>query len=329
MGIKEIAKRANVSTATVSRVLNTPQLVQKKTREKVIKIIEDTGYKKYNQFVNPVYKDIIGVIIPDVINSFFARVVEGIMAQAELLDLPVFLYLTHDDPSKELYAVDRLIEQQVKGVIFIGAKDKENESIKSINRLNKNSVPFVLVDRDIECSDNSGIFLSNANSVYDAINLLIRDNYKRIAIITGVNENSNASQRLDGYKEALYKNAIKFDDSLVYRGDFSIKSGLENTLNILSQKQIPDAIFSCANQITIGCLRAINEKKMRLDRDIKLFSFNKLSASHVDNFDFSYIEHPVHLMGERSVIILNNKLVGTKGIIREIMSYVISHKGVK
>jgi len=326
LGIQKIADMANVSIATVSRVINNPEVVKKRTREKIQKILEETSYEKYNnQFTPPIHKDIIGVIIPDVINSFFARVLEGVIKQAKKLDLPVTLYLTHDDPSEELNAIDKLIEQQVKGLVFIRSRNKEKESMKSIQKLNKNSLPFVLVDRDMSYSDNSGVFLSNASAVYDAINLLANDGYKRIAIITGPKNNMNAIQRLDGYKQALFKNGLSFDESLIYRGNFSIESGLEETIDILEQKEIPDAIFSCANQITIGCLKAINEKKLKVGKDIKLFSFNKPSASQVDNFDFSYVEHPVSYMGERSVIILNNKLVGTKGLIREIMDYKINY----
>ena len=326
MGIQKIADIANVSIATVSRVLNSPEVVKESTREKVLKILKEIGYEKYNnQFIPSVHKDIIGIVIPDVINSFFARVVEGIMKQAKKLDLPVTLYLTHDDPAEELNAVECLIKQQVKGLVLIRARNQERESVKTIQKLNKNSLPFVLVDRDVSLTNNSGVFLSNANAVYDAVNLLVNDGYKRIAIINGPRDNMNAIQRLDGYKQALLKNNIDFDESLVYRGNFSIESGLEKTSDILANKVLPDAIFSCANQITIGCLRAMNAKKLKVGKDLKLFSFNKLSASHIDNFDFSYIEHPVTYMGERSVTILNNKLVGTKGLIREIMDYKINY----
>ena len=326
MGIREIAKKANVSIATVSRVLNTSKLVKKDTREKVLKIAQEFEYKKYNSSFNSINKkDEIGVIIPDVVNSFFARVLEGILKQAKLLDLPITLYLTHDNNESELDAVDKLFEKQIKGIILIRARNQEEKSRKTIKNLNRYNIPFVLVDRDISSSDNSGVFLSNTNAVYDAMNLLINDKYKNIVIITGPSNSLNSRQRVDGFKEALYKNKLEFNENMVYRGDFSIESGLEITTKILSQDKMPDAIFSCANQITVGCLKAITQKNMIVGKDIKLFSFNKLAASHINNFNISYIEHPVTLMGEKSVTILNNKLVGTKGLIREIVDYKISY----
>ena len=103
MGIRKIADKANVSIATVSRVLNTPDLVKKHTRDKVLKIAEELDYKKYNtNFPQPSQKDEIGVIIPDVVNTFFARILEGISKQAKALDLPITLYLSHDKPDDDI-----------------------------------------------------------------------------------------------------------------------------------------------------------------------------------------------------------------------------------
>ncbi len=241
------------------------------------------------------------------------------------MDLPVTLFLSHDNIDDELDAVKKLIEKQIKGVILIRSRNKEKESQKTIQKLQKYKIPFVLVDRDISNTDNSGVFLSNANAVYDATNLLLEDGYKKISIITGPSDSLNSNQRLEGYKEALNKHDIDIDESLIHRGDFSIESGLEITKKLLAQDELPEAIFSCANQITIGCLKAINKKNLKVGKDIKLFSFNKLDAYHINTFDISYIEHPVEYMGEKSVTILKNKFVGTKGIIRDIMDYKINY----
>ena len=326
MGIREIANRANVSTATVSRALNTPELVKQITREKVIKIAEEIGYKKYNyQQDIPKSRDEIGVIIPDVINSFFARVLEGITKQAQLLNLPINLYLTHDNKVEEMNSIDKLISNGVKGVVLIRSIGEEKASLKAVQKLNKFNIPFVLIDRDIGESNNSGVFLSNANAVYDATNLLINNGYKKIFIITGPKTSLNSNQRLDGYKEAMSKHGLNVDESMIFRSDFSSKNSRDITIKILENKEIPEAIFSCANKITVGCIKAINEKGLVLGKDIKLFSFNKIYASLINNFNISYIEHPVEYLGERSITILKNKFVGTRGVIREILDYKINY----
>ncbi len=326
MGIREIAKRARVSTATVSRVFNMPDLVKNETRERVLEIAKELEYKKYYYRPPALSKNSeIGVVIPDVLNSYFARVLEGITKQAKVLNLSVILYLTHDSHDSEMEAVDKLLEREINGIVLVRSRNQEKESISIVRKLNKYRVPFVLVDRDISTSDNSGVFLSNTSAVHDAISMLIEDGYKNISFITGPHNDINANKRLDGYISALEKHGVAYDESRVTRGNFTIESGLEITLDILEQERPPDAIFSCANQITIGCLKAIRQKGMVLEHDIKLFSFNRLAATHIENFDISYIEHSVTSMGERSVVILNNKLVGTKGLIREMMDYTIHY----
>jgi DNA-binding LacI/PurR family transcriptional regulator len=326
MGIRSIAQEANVSIATVSRVLNTPLLVKQHTRDKVLRIAKEQEYKKYDSsFSNTKSKDEIGVIIPDVLNTFFARVLEGILKKSRELDFTVTLQLSHDNDEEELEAVDKLIDKHIKGIILIRSRNKELESIKTIKKMQKYNIPFVLVDRDISNSSYSGVFLSNANSVYDGISLLIKDGYKNISFITGPSNNQNSNQRLEGYKEALNKHDISYDEKHIYRGDFSMESGLEITRKILQEKNLPDAIFCCANQITVGSIKAINEKGLIIGKDIKLFSFNKLESSYLNNFNISYVEHPVEDMGSRSITILKNKFVGPQVLIREIVNYKIHY----
>lgn len=326
MGIKKIAEITNVSIATVSRVLNTPELVKKETKDKVLKAAKKLNYIKYNSnYTGAIKKNEIGVIMPDIINNFFAKILEGIVKQARKIDLPVTIYFSNDMIESELDSIEKLIEKQISGVILIRSRNKEKESFKSVQKLNKNNVPFVLVDRDISYRNNSGVFLSNANAVYDAINLLINDGYEKITIITGPDNSLNSKQRLEGYRQALLKNNIPIDENIIYKGDFSRESGFNITTKLLKEDKAPSIIFSCANQITLGCLKAISEQGLRVGKDIKLFSFNKLDASYINNFNISYIEHQLDSMGEKSVTILNNKLVGTQGLIREILDYKIHY----
>jgi LacI family transcriptional regulator len=326
MGIRQIADKANVSIATVSRVLNTPDLVKKTTRDKILNIAKELGYKKNDYHVTTLkLNDEIGVVLPDVINSFFARVLEGISKKSLLLNLPINLYLTHDDKTKELEIIDKLIESGVKGVILVRSIGEGLTSLKAVKKLNKYNIPFVLVDRDIGDSSYSGVFLSNANAVYDAIHLLLSNGYQKIAIITGPDTSINSNQRLNGFKKAMSKHGISIDENMVHESDFSSQSGMEITTKMIRNKDIPEVIFSCANKITVGCIKAINQEGLTLGKDIKLFSFNKLDASLIHNFNISYIEHPVEHMGERSVIILRNKIIGTRGVIREILDYKINY----
>lgn len=327
MGIREIAKKAKVSIATVSRVLNTPHLVTERTRKKVLKTLEEFKYKKYeSSHIEEGKISRIGVILPDIKNVLFARILEGITTQAYEYGLYLDLHFTHDDIESEAIAVNKLIKKNTLGVILIRAMNQVSESSKLIEKLNKYKIPCVLIDRDVPLNNVSGVFMSNANAVYDSINFLISNDYKKIAFISGPSNNLNTIQRLDGYKKAYEGHNLDLNNEFIYTSEFTVDSGFKITNQILNKKNIPDAIFCCSNQITIGCINAIDKKGLIIGEDIKLFSFVKINKEeYVNNFTISYIDHKTEQLGVRSVIILKNKLAGVKELIREVLDYKVCY----
>ncbi len=320
MGIREIAQEANVSIATVSRVLNKPKLVNENTRNKVLTVIKQNEYKKYNRFIIEQEISEIAVIIPNIINSFFARVLQGINTEAYNMDFIVNLFLSDDDVKKQTEIIDLCIKKKIKAVIIIKAKNDNDETLLSVKKLKSFNIPFVLVDRDIADTNYSGIFLSNANAVYEATSLLVKNGYKKIAVLRGDTSSLNSKQRIQGYKRALEENNISYDENIIIHSDFSIEGAYEVTLKLLENRNLPDVIFAFTNELSVGCIKALKDKNI----DIKVFSFNKIETNKLNTLlDISYIEHDAIQMGAKSVKILKNKLVGTKGSIREILDYKI------
>lgn len=322
MGLREIAKEANVSIATVSRVLNDPSLVNEDTRNLVLHVAKSQGYKKLNNYIDKVDFDEIAVVIPNVINTFFARILQGINQEAQKSNYIVNLCLSQDSIKEEQKVIKKLLQKDLRGFIFIRAKKHEERSFLHAKMINEKNIPLVLVDRDLKDSSFCGIFLSNANAVYEAISILLQNRYKRIALFIGDENSTNSKQRFQGYKNALKDNNIPLDKNLILNGDFSIKSAYNATLGLLKQDVLPDSIFAFTNELAIGCIKALKEKNIK---NINIFSFNKLDTAV--NLDINYIEHSATLMGERSVKILKNKIAGTKGTIREILDYKIHFKG--
>lgn len=328
MGIKEIAKEANVSISTVSRVLNGSALVNLETKQKVLSVVKKQQYEKNNLFELKNDFDEIAVIMPDITNSFFSRILQGIGLQADKQKFIINLQLSYDDTTKERRAIDFLTQKKIEGLILIRCRDNTNEALKNVEILEKFDIPFVLIDRDFHEKSYSGIFLSNANAVYDSIKMLLKMGNKKIAVLAGDINSLNSKQRIDGYKKALADFGELYEKKNIYNGDFSIQSGYKICNEIIAKKELPDVIFSLTNELTIGALIAIKEHGLILNKDIKLFSFNKIDSLHVNTlFDISYIEHQVELMGQRSVEILKSKLMGTDGSIREILPYTIYYKG--
>ncbi len=322
MGIREIAQEANVSIATVSRVLNNPELVNENTRNKILTIMKQNEYKKYNNFIIEQEISEIAVIIPNIVNSFFSRTLQGINTEAQNMNFIVNLFLSNDDVTKQTEIIELCIKKKIKGVILIKAKDDNKEALLSVKKLKSFNIPFVLVDRDIEDANYSGIFLSNANAVYEATNILVKNGYKKIAILRGNTNSLNSKQRLQGYKQALEENNILYDENIIIPSDFSIQGAYDVTVKLLENRNLPDVIFAFSNELSIGCIKALKDK----NTDIKVFSFNKIETNKLNTLlDISYIEHDAIQMGCKSVKILKNKLVGTKGSIREILDYKINY----
>lgn len=324
MGIREIAKEANVSIATVSRVLNTPLSVNEDTRTLVLQVAKSQGYKKLNSYIQKHEVDEIGVIMPNITNTFFARVLQGINEEAQKNGYIVNLFLTNDNIKEEQKAIKNFLKKDLKGFIFIRSKNHEERSCAYAKMIQQKEIPLVLVDRDMRQSSFCGIFLSNANAVYEAICLLIENNYKRIALFVGDKDSINSKQRLQGYKNALKDKDVTFEKELIVNGDFSVQSAYEQTLTLIKQNMLPKSIFAFTNELAVGCMKALKEKKLT---DVNIFSFNKLDTA--SSMDINFIEHSATSMGKRSVKILKNKISGTKGIIREILDYKIHFKGQK
>lgn len=328
MGIREIAKEAKVSLTTVSRVLNNSNLVNSETKKRVLAVAKKQQYEKNNLFDFRDDFDEIAVIMPDITNSFFSRILQGIGIQGDKHNFIINLQLSYDDAKKERKAIEFIVQKKIKGLILIRCKDDDKESLKNVQLVEKFNIPLVLIDRDFQEKSCSGIFLSNANAVYDSICLLLKNSLYDIAVLGGDIKSLNSKQRLDGYKKALSDYGLEYREENIYDGDFSIASGYKICSEILKQKKLPDVIFSLTNELTIGAIQAIKEQGLVLNKDIKIFSFNKLDTIYINTlFDISYIEHQVELMGERSVAILKSKLVGTDGSIREILPYTIYYKG--
>lgn len=300
MGIREIASEAKVSTATVSRVLNSPELVNEDTKNKVLQVAKKQGYKKLNNFLYDNSLDIVGVIIPNVTNPFFARILQGINDSAQKKGFVINLFLTNDDIEMENKAFDLFIKNRIRGLILIRVRNQRDKTLKNLVKFDNENIPIVLVDRDIKDSNYSGIFLSNANSVYESVNKLVQNGYRKIAVLIGNKNSLNSKQRLEGYKKSLYDNGIIYEEDLVLSGDFTIQSSYSLVLELLNKEQLPDTIFSFTNELTIGCIKAIKYKNPKLLSKIKVFSFNKLDTSQYNiNFNISHIEHKVEVMGEK------------------------------
>ncbi|WP_067139406.1 LacI family DNA-binding transcriptional regulator [Oceanivirga salmonicida] len=274
MKIKDIAKLAGVSTTTVSRVLNESKNVKESTRIKVNSIIKEQGY-----YPNMIAKnlssnknDTIGLIVPDIKNIYFARIVNNMVVNAEKKGLNVVLGCSDENFEIQKKYIELFIKQRVKGIIIAVTKNSYNES-KFFEEISK-KIPIIFIDRKIHSSMPT-ICFENTNTTIKAIENLIQKGNKKIAFLSGDLSISTAEERLHAYKQALKNNNIPYDEKLVFYGDFSMDSGYILAKEIF--KTDATAVYISNNLMILGFLKALKEfGKNENEYTISTFEYNDI-----------------------------------------------------
>lgn len=258
--MKDIAEVAGVTKATVSMVLNKKDVkISEETKKKIFKIAKEMNYipNAVARSLTTNKSQTIGIILPDITNSFFSEMARAIEDIAHKLNYNVIVCNTDSDGKKEEQYIRLLISKLVEGVIFITGKgDTSNLEI-----LKKNNVSFVLVDRYIDGdNDYPGVYCLNKLGVKEGVEYLINKGKKNIAFVTGVRKLNVSKQRMDGYIEAMKNYSIDYSE-LIFEGDFTLEGGMKATEEILLTNKKVDSIFYSNDAMALGGLKVLKRKK--------------------------------------------------------------------
>lgn len=301
MTIKNIAKLAGFSSATVSKILNgKDQHISEETRKRVLEVVEREGY-----IPNGIAKSLrmkntktLGIIMPDVMNLFFAELARGVEDAAEKRGYSVILCNTDNKESKEERYIQILQEKMVDGIILTAS---ESSTSKTLERCN---IPIVLVDRDIDVEKKVGrITVNNEEGGYMATSFLINKGCKKIGFISSSKNNKPSAERLKGYKRSLAENGIKLQEELIYFDSFKTETGYNGTLSIIEKLKV-DGIFCGNDSIAMGSLKALKEKGIKVPKDIKIIGFDNISFCEFVDPPLTTIKQPIYEIGEGAVDIL-------------------------
>lgn len=310
--IIDVANKAKVSTATVSRVLNDSKSVKEDTRLKVLKAIDELDYTP-NAIARTLSKnesELIGVVIPDINNPFFGEVIKGVTNVTEKNNLNIILANTQENLDIEKKYLNILKNHMLKGLIITPTSDTNDINNIHLNFLENLGVKIVLVDRGVKYSNFSSVLINNYNGGYKATKLLIDNGHKNIAIISGNEKSIPGRERLQGYIDALSDNGINIKNENIYIGNFTKEGGYECTNQILRQKDRPTAIFVTNNMMTLGSLKSIIEHNLKISEDICIIGFDKNEILDDLGLSITHVSRPMLKMGE----------IATEILIREISS---------
>ena len=300
MRIQDIARLANVSVATVSRVINNNNNVKEETKERINQIIKENNY-----YPNIIARNLsknenntIGVIVPDIKNLYFASIMDGIVDEANNRNLNIILGCSNENFKLQKKYIELFIEQRVKGII-IAVTQNSYDKINFFEQISS-KIPLVLIDRKID-KQMPGVFFENFYSSYGVIEKFIKNNRKKIGFLAGPQTISTAKERLEGYKKALKDYNIKCNEKLILYGDFTLESGYDLGKKILKRKI--DAIYISNNSMTLGFLKALKELNIdSKDMEIATYEDNEI-IKFIDEKIISY-DIPFSELSRKSIEIL-------------------------
>lgn len=303
--IKDIAREAKVSVATVSHVINNSKNVSNATRQRVEAII-----KKYNYIPNSAARNLrqqstrtVALVVSSFLDSFVTEMIYGIEERAKELNYKVLLVITNEDYEYEKSTIELLFAQHVDGII-LSPTSGDIDYLKEY--LDQNS-SMVMVNRYLPELENLPYVVGDNYQIgYDMTNHLIQHKHNRIGFIYSYPNVSTTEDRLKGYKDALYDNGIQYDPNLIVQGFATADGGNDATELLLNQNV--SAIASQNDLMTIGAITQLNEKGLLIPDDIALIGFGDFSAAHIINPPITTITLPGKIIGRTAFDLLLNKI---------------------
>ena len=274
MSIREVAKRARVSIATVSRTLNNASSVDPRTAERVRKAIEDLRYYPNTQARSLVSgrSHILGLIVSDITNPFFPELVKGFEDIAVQRGYEIMVSSTGYDSARMALCVRRLMERKVEGVAIMTSEMDQ----PLIEQLERRKVPTVFLDVGAARRLISNIRVDYAAGINQAVEHLLDLGHQRIGFISGPLGLKSARIRRSAFLECLTRTGILEDENLVVEGDHTIEGGLVAMTRLLSFKNPPTAVLASNDLMAIGAMRSVRSKGWSVPEDVSVIGFDDI-----------------------------------------------------
>ena len=310
--IKDVAAAAGVSPSTVSRVLNNTATISDETKKRVMDAVREMGYSpsRIASSLSKKKSSIIGVIIPDICNTFFSRIFYAASQVAHENNYRLFLCNTDDQIDLEADALRDMMAYRVGGIIMTPMSEGAGDNEKLIRQVQDSGIPIVFVDREMKNIRCDGVFINNVQSSCEMTRLLIDQGHKDIAIIAGPQDTIPGRERMQGYRLAMSEAGLTPKAEHIVMADFRDKTSYDATIKLLTQAERPTAIFSCNNLMTVGCLRALKDLKLQVPGDVALVGFDEVDFLDILGYPLTVVSRPTSEMGSIAMRLLLDRIHG-------------------
>jgi DNA-binding LacI/PurR family transcriptional regulator len=305
--IKDVAEIAGVSTSTVSRVLSDSPLVSDDTRKKVLKVVRELNFSP-NVVARALKKresSTIGLLVPDIVNPYFAEIARGVEDIAHKSGYSVVLCNYDADTEKEKKYLQVLLQRQIDGLIYAGS----GLLAGSIVNLLQAGIPTVLLDRDTsEILDVDTVCIDDESAAQLAVDHLISLGHREIAVLSGPEYLNSSRGRLAGYKLSLARSAIDFKPELVVSGPFTTEAGFELVTKLVRSGARFTAVFAMSDMMAIGAIKGLQRLNLRVPEDIAVVGFDNIKMSELITPELTTVAQPMYELGSQAFAILKERL---------------------
>jgi len=320
--IYDIARKLDLSSATVSRALTDNPVINKNTRKRIKEAAKELGYRR-NTFASNLRKqktNTIGVILHELNSNFITSVLAGI--EKVTTEAGYDLIIAHSSESYQREAANamNLFHKRVDGVIASLAFD--TSSLDHYKPFEEKGIPVIFFDRVEENSETTKVIINNYQCGYLATKHLVEQGCKRIVLVTANLKRNVYAERYRGYMEALHDSGVAFDKELVLIKDLSEHCGVEAAMEILKMDQLPDGVFVTNDFSAAVCMKTLKENGIKIPADIAVVGFNNDAISKIVEPQLTTIHYPGTDMGEIAARSLVNHLKGSINI-RQIPTIVV------
>ncbi|QTH43139.1 LacI family DNA-binding transcriptional regulator [Cohnella sp. LGH] len=311
--IHEVAREAGVSVATVSRVLNNHSSVSAKTRKKVEEVIERLNYEPnmLGKSLRASRSHRLLVLIPDISNPFYAKVVSGIESVAKANHNNIMLCTTDSSTERELFYYDMVKKKLADGMITIDPSFEFYELLTTTNRY-----PVVICGEHVGNANAPCVSIDNTKAAYKAVKHLLTIGHRKIALV-----NSNiytAGLRQQGYLRALEEHGIEVDSRWVVHADLGFERAQLDVRELLTMQERPTAIFAVSDTIALSILKVAKDLGLRVPEELAVVGFDNIDFAAVMNPTLTTVSQPMFDMGRHSGAMLLRRIADSEAVVNNI-----------
>ncbi|WP_249872029.1 catabolite control protein A [Oceanobacillus saliphilus] len=315
--IYDVAREANVSMATVSRVVNGNPNVKPTTRKKVLATIERLGYRP-----NAVARGLaskktttVGAIIPDISNIFFSELARGIEDIATMYKYNIILSSSDQNKDKELQLINTMLEKQVDGILFMGG----NITDEHIHQFKTSSVPIVLASTYDPTDTIPTVNIDYELAAFEATMHLIEKGHKHPALVASKTESSVNALKYNGYIRALKESNIDINEDYIFKGAYDYRTGLEAVEKLFALDDKPTAVFVTYDEIALGVIHGVQDRGLKVPEDLEVFGFDNTRLATMVRPTLTTIVQPTYDIGAVAMRLLtkymNKEQVDDKNVV--------------